>query len=220
MYKQLPETRELIELTNPLQKPTKMKKFGDVLNFLLVMGLLILVIVALMFLLRAPYAESAAFVALTFVCIVLVLWIIFCLLEIFFGIGNLFNFDQKFGDKLDEKCTLELELLNNFRAIPRGVLLSRHNRLELEMSIWEKWLDVARLFGLLLPLSIIVGKIYLNTEWFVKIEVLLAAFLIGVILGAVMIRSVLKKLHRVSYLLKSAGEQRRFSPSIRERRKR
>lgn len=218
MYKQLPTTRALSQALKPSKKMSGTAKFNRILTITMICGVIAIAIAWLSIEWNWTSKKVTGYAAISSLGIIFIAWSISILIDLIQSIGMFSNPSGELADQFDNDVEIEHQLISKFRAIPPHILLSRHHRLELQLSVWEKWLDTARLMGLLGPPLIFMGKEYLGTLGTMRVETMIAATLTGVLIGAILMRSGMRRLQRVSYLLKRASERSSYHPVERKRR--
>lgn len=221
MYKLLPTTRELVGKLKRPKASTKEAKWNRVLLIVMLFGAIVIAVAwAMVKWWDWMPTRPTGYVAISAIGVVLFAWLISVVIDGIQIIKIAANPAGDLADQFDCDTAMEKELLWNFRAIPAHVLQTRHLRLEWQLLVWDKWLDAARLTGLLGPPFIFVAKGIFGSLGVaivpLNIEILVSAALTGVFIGALSMRSGMRRLHRVSYLLKRASEQQKYRP--RERR--
>jgi len=222
IYKRLPPTSDLVELLTLPRKKTRWYKWNRILLRVIILAFIAMIICV--GLIKSDWLpkHEAGLLSISFMGIAIFAWLASVLIDIVQSGGTLLKPAKELAEQFDRDMARETQLLPSLQAIPVAVLTARHQRLESQLQAWEKWLDAARLMGLLGPPFIFLGKgifgniIPLNGAWI--IEVFVSAFLTGVLLGAISFRSGMKSLHRVSSLLKRSSEQHQAALSGRRRR--
>ena len=212
VYKCLPPISELVNILKPQKKISHLDRWKQVLLEVIIFAVIIMFGCVLFMKLALLPKRETGFVGLIFTGVAMLAWMVSVVIEIFQGAGILLNPANELAEQFDRDMAMELRLLPRFRAIPATVLMARHQSIELQLQAWEKWLDTVRFMGLLGPPFIFVvrgafGKLVpLSGAW--TIEIMVSAFLTGVMLGAISFRSGMKRLHRISSLLKRSAELR------------
>ena len=212
IYKHVPSTSELAQRLNPPKTITRADRLNRLLLAVTIFATTVAVGCGLLIKGAWLPKQGTGLVGLSFLSIALLAWIVSVVTDIAQGAGTLLNPAKELAEQFDRDVAMERQLLPCLQAIPAAILMARHQKLELQLFAWEKWLDIARLMGLLGPPLIFIGKatfgrlISSGDVW--NIEIIVSAFLTGVLIGSISFRSGMKRLHRVSSLLKHAGEQR------------
>ena len=192
------------------ESPIKNKKSKWILFFVYVSCIVFVLLFWLALKMDWLGRETFRILFLTCVIVMWMSWIFLTLWEIWKSIDYIFKPTQFLAGQLDREYARERSLVFRFRAIPRSVLKSQEARLDAYISVWEKWLDIARIFSLLgtALLVLLRGNVFdLPAHYRETSEIFASIFVIGVLVGAIVVKAGLRNLHQVLSALKILSVQ-------------
>lgn len=123
--------------------------------------------------------------------------------------------------QIDSEADVELQFMKEVGQIPASVLLARHQYLDAQLAIREKWLDVVRLMAIIVPVVILLAfRLDEKTNISSWVELGMYASLAGLAAGAISVRAGITELQRLSFVLKKIGERRQADQLRRRQRRR
>jgi hypothetical protein len=114
------------------------------------------------------------------------------------------------ASKVDGEYAQEAELAARLERLPSKSLKECLTRLESHVAALEKWIDVARIICLLGPAAVVLvnlGYFKLPVPVHDYVQIVVSAAVVGVLFGAVQLRSGLLPFQRVGFALKIALER-------------
>ena len=178
-----------------------------------ILGGCFLVILVLLLALRMNWWNRELLSNASLICLLTmwITWIVVTLWDVWKVIRSLTGPSKFMALQLDRQYARERDLVARFGAIPHAVLIGQHRRLEDYLTVWEKWLDVARIFGLLGTALVLMLKgdalgIPVAVRQYAEIYV--SAAVIGVLCGALIIRTGIRDLQQILAALKTISSQK------------
>ena len=161
-----------------------------------------------------PWARLLVVISHLLLLLFLLLYAAMVVVEAFPILKSAFNPARELGTILDEQMEAEEGLICKLVGVPACLLLERRERLDMQIALLDRRVKTARLFGVIGPLLLIVGRAVIDkgTVGVLPLAILyvasvLGGLLVGVYFGAILVRFGIEQLHRVSYVLKKASEQ-------------
>jgi hypothetical protein len=216
MYHRMPSTHELLDLLKLPKRLTAWDKRNRILTWVMAGGFFVMFVCWALVRYDLVEKRPTALVAFSSLGVTAIAWVLIVFIDVLRAVPSLLDPATEMAIQFDLEFEIENQLVPLFRSIPAAIVLARHERLEWQLARWEKWLDVARLMGMLGPPLIFVGNGLVGKSMMASLspslEVYVSAALTGMLVGAIALRSGIRRLQWVSYLLKRAGEQERKVP--------
>lgn len=220
-FRHLPSTEEFLDLLKMPELQSRWDKRNRLLTWVMLLAIVAVAACWGLIELGLIPKRPGAWVALGSLSVVMIAWIVAVVVDVLRTVPSLRDPAKEMATQFDLECRIENEILPKLRLLPVEVLAERHRRLEWQLARWEKWLDVARLMGMLGPLVIFVGNGLLGRSvWShmgMTLELFVSAALTGMLIGAISLRAGIRRLQRVSYVLRRASERQVLPPELRNR---
>lgn len=188
-----------------------------------VMGCCFLVILVLLLAHEMNWWSRELLSNASLICLLImwITWIVVTLWDVWKLIRSLTSPSKFMAQQLDRQYFRERDLVARFRAIPNAVLIGQYRRLDAYLIVWEKWLDIARIFGLLgTALVLMLKGDALGLPMAVRqyAEIYVSATVIGVLSGALIVRTGIRDLQQILAALKTISAQKEGKRSRSERK--
>jgi hypothetical protein len=209
MYKPLPSTIELLQALKPKKdEEGKVAKISRALLKLMGGGFFVCAFVYAAIKLGWTPPKPAAYVGIASSSVVFIAWVAVVLMDVYQNFYILVNPAKEMSDQLDREMAVEDALVLELSDTPTQIIIDRQQRLDLQIALWEKSIDVVRLVTLLgPPLILLVRQFPGIPETPSYIESIFSAALTGVLFGSFVLRSCMRRFHRLSHVLKRVSEQ-------------
>jgi len=122
--------------------------------------------------------------------------------------------------EIDLESEVTLQFMRELGQIPASVLLARHQEIEHHLAARDKWLNVARWWGVISAAVIMLSDEVVNNEnlssW---IKICTSLVIAGFGIGAILVHAGSSELKQLSFVLKKMGERLQADDVRRKRRR-
>ncbi len=205
----MPTFEELLDCLNAPEAKPKRSQARRIFHGLFLFSLFVTLTIWALIFFKVGISNEVAYVGIGAVVVASVSWAADLALSISKQRDIFLNPAKILTRDLDVEHSRERFLARQLVNFGGEVLATRLNRLESQLHVHEKWIDITRLVGLLGPAMLFATK-YIGWEGPIQdtIQWIGGAFLSGSILGSILLRSGLRRMQRVGFVLKMAAETR------------
>ncbi|MRW87329.1 hypothetical protein GJ698_24975 [Pseudoduganella sp. FT26W] len=217
-YRYLPATSNLLDMLKVPKKIVTLDRWIRVSLWTGVVSLFAALACAGPLYLKWFEGDALRWTALGFLAIAIAATFAIAILDTVKDFGIFKDPAKNMAVKMDSEADVEFQFMKDMGRVPASVLLTRHQDLDAQLSMRDKWLDVLRFMAIIVPTVILlsvelVGKAPISS-W---VAIGMYSSLVGFAIGAISVRAGSTELQRLSFILKKAGE-RRYQDQIRRRR--
>ncbi len=203
----MPTYEELLAHLNAPDALTQQSKAQKVFYGIYLSAWFVVITIWAMIFLKADVSLNVAYLGLGAVVVASVCWIVDLAFSVLKHRDIFLNPARVLTRELDAEHSRERLLARQLAHFDNAVLTARLNRFESQLQVHERWMDITRLVGLLGPALFLTTK-YMGWDDAVQntLQWIGGAFFAGAIMGALLLRSGLRKMHRIAFVLRTASE--------------